>query len=571
MSRTPINLVDMDFLAIKASLKNYLKGQDQFSDYNYEGSGLNFIIDLLAYNSQNNAYLANMLANEAEIDSAILRDNVVSRAKLMGYTPKSKTAARAVLSVTVSDPSNTATSLLLPRGTKFHAAVKGGHYTFVTMQDYNLYLDELAGVYHHDSIEVFEGKLRNFSWKNGLGSRFILPSTNIDVSTIRLVVYDSLTSIEYDTYERSFGINKIDNTSAVYWMFETDHGQYEIQFGDGVFGRAPSPDAVLYAEYLETNGPDANDIFRFGLSGGVSGYENDDITITTVAASSGGSDPESTSSIKINAPRFLSAQNRAVTCEDFISVTNDIYPYAKSVSVWGGEEEYPPQYGKVFVSIIPQSTTKLTSANKDMLAKKLARKCVVGIRPVIVDPDYIFMNVTAHVDIRRELVESAPSLADDITTRVESFFTDQLGIFDSNFYYSKLLGHINGYSRSIISSKVAFRLSKIEKAYSGSREYRFDFRNPITQSSLSSSKFSIFGSQDNVSLTDDDGVVYADGHEVGYIDYVAGVVVVKMNMQSATNNILEVFIKTDEQDVKSNKNSAIVLNNDRLSINLRAA
>lgn len=571
MTRTPVNLVDLDFNTIKTNLKEFLKDKPEFADYNFEGSGLNYILDLLAYNSQNNAYLANMLANEAEIDSAILRSNVVSRAKLMGYTPKSKTSARATIKVTIVDPTNLSTSLLMPRGTRFFATAGNAQYSFITLQDYNLYLNEATGAYENAEVEIVEGRIKNFTWDVAEGNRYVLPNADIDTGTLKVAVFDSPSSQKFTLYEKAFGVNGVDNTSTVFWVYETDFGRFEIRFGDGVFGAAPSAGTVVYAEFVESSGPDANEIFSFSLAGSFAGYENSEITITTLVPSSGGADAERTTSIKLNAPRFFSSQGRAVTTDDFISVVNDVYPYAKSVHVWGGETEKPPQYGKVFISVIPETLTKLSDATKRNIERMVSRKATVGIVPKIIDPDYTFVNMSAIVEVRRELSESMGSLSQEIRNRITTHFDDELGVFDRGMRYSKVLERINSYSRAILSSKLMFTISKTLSPVVGASTYSTDMRNELVPGSVYSSRFDAVGIGQKVAISDKDGILYAGGEVIGAVDYKTGFIQFTAAVTNPDLNRIEVFAKTVDNDVYVDRSGAVVLSPSRLTIQIKAA
>lgn len=565
--RTPVNLTNLDFFEIRENLKLFLKGQDEFSDYNFEGSGLSVLLDLLAYNTQNNAYLANMIANEAELDSAILRANVVSRAKLLGYTPRSTTAAKAVISVHIEDPLNTATSLVMPRGTKFKAGSGANQYNFITLQDYNLYLNQSSGKYENDEIEIFEGSIRTFTWDVLSGKRFIIPSKKIDTSTLKVIAYDNFASNEFNIYERAFGLTSIDSNSFVFWIQETDGLVFEIKFGDGVFGRPPATNGVVYAEYLESNGPDANDLSQFMLAGIFAGYEHADITITVVNSSSGGSGVEATSSIKLNAPRFFSAQNRAITREDFISLVNEVYPYARSVSVWPGDEVQPVQYGKVFVSIIPQNVGKLTSANKSSLVRKLKEKCVVGIQPVIVDPKFLNFNLTVFVNIKRNYLTNLQTFSDEIRSLIIDYFENEMGRFDNDFYYSNLLTLVETYSRAITSTKAEYSLSLV-----GSVDTQeFAFENSILEGSVRLNNITVTGDTISSNAFDLDGKIWSNNHEIGSVDYTSGLVkIYEGAIQETLSGTVEVFVTPLTDDVTAGFATALTLSEPRLAIELRA-
>ena len=565
-----INLTSMEFSEIKENLKAFLRNQDEFTDYNFEGSGLSVILDLLAYNSQHTAYLANMLANEAEIDSAILRANVVSRAKLLGYTPKSTTAARAVLSITVDDPGNKSSSLLMPRGTRFVAKSINQQFVFVTLEDYNLHLDEL-GVFRNDEVEIFEGNIKAFSFDiTSNERRYILPSKKIDTSTLRVVVYENINSNVYDVFERALGVNKIDSESKVFWVYETDNNYYELKFGDGVFGKQPKLNGVVYTEYLDSNGSSANDFSKFSLVGTFEGYENADISVKTINTSAGGSEPEATTSIKINAPRFYQSQNRAITKEDFAAITNDIYPYAKSVSVWGGDELNPRQFGKVFISIIPKSLTKLTSTNKRDLERKIRTRSIAGITPIITDPKYINLNMTVYATIRKNSTSGLNNFSKQITDLIETYFDNTFGIFDSDFYYSNLLAEIKNYSRAVVGARAEYSLSLVN----GLNQSDFTFENEIVPGQVRSNKVRLTGTTVFYSIEDtkSDGTLYAGTVAVGTVDYKSGKVVINTSIiQETTTGALEIFVTPLNDDILAGFATAILLNKERLTVELRSS
>lgn len=562
-----VNLTSMEFSEIKESLKEFLKQQDEFKDYNFEGSGLNAILDLLAYNSQNNAYLANMLANEAEIDTAIIRANVVSRAKLLGYTPKSATASRAVLSLSINDPSKHVASLVLPRGARFTVKSDRQQYTFVTLQEHVLQGDG-NGLYKNDAVEVFEGILKGYSFTvDSDERRYIIPSTKIDTSTIRMAVYDNQTANQYTVYEKASGLANIKADTPAYWVYETDGGNYEVKFGDGVFGKRPPLNGIVYVEYLETNGPDANDFSRFSLVGSFDGYENADVRISVVANSAGGADPEATSTIKLNAPRYFQSQNRAVTKDDYAAVTHDIYPYAKSVAVWGGEEATPPQFGKVFVSIIPRSLTKLTEANRRDIERKLKARSVIGITPIVIDPKFVGLNLNITAVIRRNSVNGLGNFTSQIKEVVKRHFDEGFGIFDRDFYYSNLVADIKGHSRAIVSVRADYTLS-MAQPITGTLAYEFE--NAINKGSVKSSLVRLTGSTEYQSLTDKEGKLYIGTTEVGTVDYKTGKLVVNTSaIRETSAEKLEVFVTPAIDDVYTGFATALVLNKDRLSVELK--
>lgn len=562
------NLISMDFDSIKNDLKDFLKKQDYFKDYNFEGSGLNILLDVLAYNSQNNAYLANVLANEAEIDSAILRSNVVSRAKLLGYTPKSKVASKATISIRVEDQTQQSESLLLPRGTRFSVKSDKQQFVFLTLNETNL-IKVSQGVYEAKNIEIFEGKLKAYSFDvNHQDRRYVIPSKDIDTSTIRVAVYPNENSNEYEVYQKETSIQKIDQTSKAFWVYETDNGFYELKFGDGVFGKRPELNSVVYCEYLETSGEAANDLTGFTLVGSFRGYENADISIKTENRSYGGSQPESTTSIKLNAPRFFQSQNRAVTKDDYVALAHEVYPYAKSVAVWGGEEMNPPQFGKVLISIIQQSGNNLTETTKRTIERKLKERGVIGIQPKILDPNMIKINMAVKVTIRSGSNNSLGNLSGQIKNITLEHFREGFGAFDADFHYSNLLAEIQNHSRAIVGVRADYQLSITKE--DPKNEEVFQFENSIVPGTLKSSSLKFRG--DWKQLRDSNGDVLLDNLKIGNVDYSKGIIRLRdLDKLEVSGNALELLVTPENDDILTGPGSAIMLDESRLSVELRTA
>jgi hypothetical protein len=566
MPRQRVDLTTLDFETIKGNLKNFLRNQDEFTDFDFEGSGMNVLLDVLAYNSQNNAYLANMIANEMEIDSAILRMNVVSRAKLLGYTPRSKTAAKAIISLTVEDPTSTEKSLYLPRGTKFSAGSGSNQFVFRTLKDYNLDLVE-EGVFRNNEIEIFEGAFKNHIWTKAEGTRFIIPSKNIDIDSLKVAVYENQSSYDFEVFTRAFGANKIDGESSVYWVYETDGERYEIKFGDGVFGKSIPNGAGVYIEYLEPSGVEANNITRFSLQGIFAGYENSEVIISTIINSFGAAERESTESIKKNATRFFSSQNRAVTKDDFKSLVSTIYPYAKSVSVWGGEELLPRQYGKVFVSIIPDNYTNLTKEVKREILRKMSEKMVVGIQPQIMDPSYIRINVDLSVDVRRSFVENVSGFSSNIRTIVVDLFEEKDGLFENDFHYSDLISVVKNSSRAIVATRADITMS-IQKTIT---DTLFEFGNSIVPATVTSNKVSFFASTKFDQIKDNGkGELQWDGMKVGTVDYSTGKIEIDEVVTNSRRGGVEIFAEPLDESIYATNQRTLLFYQPRFKITVKA-
>lgn len=561
-----INLVSLDFEDIKDSLKNYFKTQDEFKDYNFDGSGLNTLLNVLAFDAQQNAYLANMLANESNIDTAVLRENVVSRAKIVGYTPKSQKAAKAVLSISINDPTNQSSSLLLPRGTRFTAGSAGNVYSFTTLVDYNLYLNPVSGQYENTEIEVFEGTIKAVSWTVDRDTRFVINNLKIDTDSLKVAVFPSYNDGNGETYERAIGLERVNPESRVFWIGETDGARFELLFGDNVFGKKPQITHVVYAEFLATNAADANGYNRFALAGQFAGYENSQITITTINPSNGGTGAESTNSIKVNAPRAYAAQGKATAPDDYSSLVTDLYPYAHAVNSWGGDEERPVKYGKTYISVIPQGGGVLTEYTKNDLIRKIKKRAVSGITPVFVDPEYIRFNMTCYANIRRNSIANLKPFSTELRTLIIDFFKNKFYNFDSSFYYSNLVTEIENYSRSINSVRLDFELSIADIIGRST----FNFKNAIVPGTIRSTKLDIAQNISSVSITDVNGKLYLDKALIGKVDYETGYIEITDNTISSSNNLIEIFVTPVNDDVIVSNRSVIIMDESRLSVELRS-
>ena len=558
---TTPNLIALDHQSIKADLKEYLKNQDEFKDYNFDGSGLNVLLNLLAYNAQHSAYLAAMVANESEIDSAILRSNVVSRAKLLGYTPKSITAARATIKISISNSSEDKTTLLLPRGTVFTSNYDGKTYPWVTLDDYNLEQGD-DGVFSA-VVEIVQGTITAYSWTIAdVDERLILPLGSLDVSTLKVAVYDNTTSDTHAVYERSNSVVDITGESEVYWLQETRGELFELKFGDGVFGKPLEVGNYVYVEVLDTLGTSGNYHTDFSLVGSFEGYDNSQITIETQIVGNSGAENEQSSSIKLNAVRFFQSQNRAVTKNDFAAVVADIYPNSTSIAVWGGEEMSPPEYGRVYVSIVPTQKNALTDGVRKRIAEQVRERTVAGIDVSVVNPQFVYLNLKVTCLVSSSVVGVA-SVSTGIKTAIQEYFQKEFGVFNRNFYESQLLALVNGYSDSVVSSRVDIELST-------SYDYTattIEFHNALQKGSIRSSQ-AIYGT-----LYDDgQGNIKATGSDstFGTVDYDKGVITMTEQYGTTTNSTLEWFGTPVDDDVEAGLLSILLLNENRLQVNLES-
>jgi len=387
---TKLEISELDFDGIKANLKNFLSQQDEFRDYDFEGSGMAVLLDMLAYNTHYLGFNANMLANEMFLDSADLRASVVSKAKQVGYTPTSATASEASIDVTVTNASGA--TLTMARGTKFSTTVDGTSYNFVNNAD--LSITPVDSVYKFSNVKIYEGTYLNFKYTvntSDTDQRFIVPNDNVDTTTLTIKVQESSSDSTTNTYTLATGITGLDSTSKVFFLQEVENGRYQVTFGDGVLGKSVADGNIIIMDYINTNRTEANGASTFTLNGSIGGFST--ATVTTVSNASGGADPETITSIKYNAPRDYSAQDRAVTADDYKVLVKSLYANAQSVQVYGGEDAAVPDYGKVYISIKAKSGANLTETTKASIVTSLKQYAVASIRPVIIDPEITYLTL----------------------------------------------------------------------------------------------------------------------------------------------------------------------------------
>ena len=351
---TNLRIAELDFDTIKQNLKEFLQNQDEFTDYDFEGSGLSVLLDILAYNTHYNAYLANMLVNESFLDSAVKRNSAVSIAKHLGYTPASARGARAIIDVTVNSVPGTPTTLTLDRFTPFTTTINGVAYTFLNLNAVTATPTNSSYVFNN--LTIVEGRFNQQSYvavQPGPAEKFEITETNVDTSTLLVTVQNSSTDLTTRAFTLSEDITGVDDDSLVYFLQENPFGRYEVFFGDGVIGKKLDPGNIISIRYLVSSGVETNvsDLITQSFTTTTIGGSSN-VNITTESNSTSGSNKETITSIKFKAPLVNAAKNRAVTAEDYLALITSRFSEAESVSVWGGEENDPPIYGKVFIWMV---------------------------------------------------------------------------------------------------------------------------------------------------------------------------------------------------------------------------
>ena len=599
MANSKLEVSALDFDDIKQNLRSFLSQQSQFSDYNFEGSGMAVLLDILAYNTHYLSFNANMLANEMYIDSADTRKNLVSLAKMLNYSPKSGRSAKAVVDILL----NTATgaSVTLSRGTSFSSTMDGNSYKFVTNEDVTISPEN--GIYKFSNIDIFEGTLASFNFtylSEDTDFRFVLPNADMDTSTLTVQVQESVADTTTNTYTLANNYESINSDSKVFFLQETETGEFEIYFGDGIFGKALSNGNIVKTKYIVTNRALANGASTFILtSGSIGGFSN--VTITTVTSAQGGADEESKSSIRFNAPLSYAAQNRAVTTSDYEVKVLELYPNAKSISAWGGEDDENPIYGTVNIAIQPKSGSTLTETTKESIKTSLKTFNVASVQSKIVDADTtdILLTVTAKYDTNKTALGSE-TLKTDILNVISNYNQNNLSVFDGVFRFSKISTLIDSSNPAIVSNTTTVRLRKsFTPTLNTSTTYNVYYRNAIynphsghnasSGGIVQTTGFKISGNSDTVYFLDDDGAgnlrrysvvggvrTYANNTQ-GTIDYNSGALTISSlnvssveNIRGSVSTVIEVTTTPESNDVVPVRGQVLEIDTSNSTVSVEA-
>lgn len=486
-----LRVTELDFDSIKSNLKTYLKSQSEFMDYDFEGSAMNILLDVLAYNTHYMGYYVNMVANEMFLDTAQIRNSVLSHAKLLGYVPRSMTAATARVNITVTPPSgDTTASLTVNRFTDrfLSEAVDGAtNYNFVALDNYTT--TKTGGSFIFSNVALREGEPVVLTFTHDYSanpkSRYFIPTPTVDTSTIQVVVQESNLDTTSYTYDKATDITELNNESLVYFVEETEASRYAVMFGDGTFGKALKNGNIIYISYVDTNGDRANKASVFSSAGTIGGFSN--VSITTLQPASGGAEKESIEDIKFRAPIHYTTQNRAVTKNDYSLLLKRDYPNIQSLSIWGGEEYDPPQYGKVFLSLKPADGYEFTTYEKQSIVEDIIKnRSVLTITPEIIDPDYLYLQckILVYYDPRRT-VRTAEQIKDSVKAVVEKYRAENLDTFNSVFRSSKLHALIDKADASITSNDLEVYVQKRITIVNGIRQnYVADFNSELHKGGL---------------------------------------------------------------------------------------
>ena len=590
---TNLNVTELDFADIKQNLKNFLKQQAEFNDYDFDGSGLNVLLDVLAYNTHYNALNAHYSLNESFLDSAQIRGNVVTRAKLLGYTPRSVLSPRARVDLVVDVAAEVGTKptiLELSRGTKLNTVVSGEEFQYVVLETQQATLSAVtANTYQFNDVVIAEGSIRELKYRvdNDIeNQKFQLTDYDADTSTLRVRVQSNEESSSFDIYTKFESLKDVDSTSKVYYLQENPSGYYEIYFGDGVTGFKPSNNNIVTIDYVTTEGKESNGANSFSMVDSIGGFSN--ITVTLDTAASGGADQETSESIRFNAPLTFIAQNRAVTADDYAAIIKKEFSNIDSISTWGGEDNDPPDYGKVYIAIKPLLADQLTTAEKtDITGAILKGKNVVSIIPEIVDTNFTFLELDVAFKYNPNLTDrSSVELQSVVRDTISDYNFNNLNKFDGVFRHSQLTRAIDNSDPSILNTIVRPRMfQNITPLNNADNNFSLSFVAPFYQSGesdrfiLTSSAFKInnvdhfFGDVPINGSTNRTVIVYKVVNNVnvtaianaGVIDVLKGTITLN-SFRPDTTDAIKLTILPNSLDLAPKRDQLISIDNNSVVI-----
>ncbi|WP_286930327.1 hypothetical protein [Marinobacter sp.] len=588
-----LDVSELDFDAIKENLKTFLNAQDTFTDYDFDGSALSVLIDLLAYNTHYNAYIGNMLLNEMFLDSAVKRSSAVSIAKHLGFTPTSVRSARANINLTVVDPTDSPPTVTIEPFTTFNTTIRNNTFTFTNLEAATIVPS--GNNYSLSGLQIVEGTPRTLSYVSlgtGPDEKFVIPDRDIDTSTLKIKVQGSTSNTFVNTYTQTTDISNVNPSSKVFFVEMNPLEQYEVFFGDGTIGSKLIQGNLVIIEYLLSTGTGANasDKADISFSAGQAIGGTTNITVATASNPSAARDADTITDIKFKAPRVNAARNRAVTANDYKGLIEANFTDAESVVVYGGEDNVPPKFGKVMISLKPFDGFNISQTTKDSIVTSILKdKKVMSIQPEFIDPDFFFLNLIVNVVYNiNNTTRSINTIKTTVENTIEGYFTSDLQKFDKDFNKSLLMKKIIESDSSIVSVIIIPKLQKrttvtLNTINTFSGDDSFDFDNSIKPGSVKSSRF--FQNIQNVStlvnFTDVPDTSPAEdagsgtlvtrnaltnqilNAKVGNVNYLTGEVVIDSFVPTALpNNILDFRVTTNiqesAQNIQAKRNQIIV-------------
>lgn len=583
----------LDFTSLRTNLKTYLQGQDRFKDYDFEGSNMSVLLDILAFNTYQNAFYLNMVGSEMFLDSATLRDSVVSHAKELNYIPRSYTSAAATVRVNINVTNNAILSVTVPQGYKFTATSNSKNFTFSTVEpvtvNRNANNQFLRDIVIYEGFLLSEKYVVNTSIEN---QRFVLTNPKVDTDSIEVFISpDSNTSVNTE-YSFTTSILGLTSNSTVYFLQAAESEKYEVKFGDNIISKKPTNGNVVKINYRISSGSDANGLNAFSPQGSVEGFS---VTASTITAAAGGANAESIQSIKDNATRFFQTQDRLVTKEDYRSLIIANFPEVKAINVYGGEEiPITPQYGRVAISCATQTGDLLTQTSKDRIISYVKTRSPLSINPAIIDPEFLDLTIDTAVEYNiNQTSLSASQIHTLVANAITSFNTTNLTDFNKTFRLSKFVSAINNAHPSIVSNRTKVLLTKsVIPLLNENFSFTLDFNNSIQRDDFNmarplTNEFTVYSSE--VTFNSKKARFGEDGaggiflfettsggrnilkQNVGIIDYQNGTVTVSsIVLNDYTGSGITFYAIPVSQDIKTTRNTIIRINNQSTNINVTA-
>lgn len=584
------SITELDFSQIKDNLKTFLQGQDRFKDYNFEGSNMNVFLDVLAYNTFHNNFYANMAINEMFLDSAQLRESVVSHAKGLNYIPRSRTGARARVNLVLSVNDSPA-FVTIPSKTKFNAQCGSKTFTFYNTSAVTIY--PLNNAYTYTNLEIIEGSwvTESFEVLGDTNERFILSNDGINTGVVKVYIKANAAATTSDEYVLRNSIFGVEPTAKAFYLQAAEDNKYEIVFGQDKFGAQPIAGNVINVEYMVTNGEEANGITSFALPTNISGYPTN---VTLAVASEGGAERESIESIKYYAPRSIQVQDRAVTASDYEILLKTRYPEIQAVSVYGGEELNPPRYGRVVIAVDVQDADGVSENNKRTYAAFLRERSPVSIEPLVISPEFMYLSVNTTVYFNTKTTALGESdIRSKVTTALQNYSDTYLNDFKIRFKQSNLSSAIDASDPNIISNDIeVLPIIPLNPALNIANNFDVSFGNELVRDqrvvpgevyathkpAIRSSTFTFRGQS---CLIKDDGLgvltiirlqgesfVVVNGN-IGSVDYATGRVVIRnLNVSSYIGSEIKLFGRTVAQTITAPKSRILSIRANTSDVNV---
>jgi len=495
-----LDISELDFDNIKTNLITFLNNQSEFTDYNFQGSALNILVELLAYNTHYNAFLGNMLANEMFLDSAVKKSSAISIAKHLGFTPASTRSARASINLIVNNPlvdSKTPSSITIPDRTAFSTTIDGNQRTFFNIG--SVTITPAAGIFSFNNLEIVEGAPKNINFTSavpGPDEKFEIPDSDIDTSTLLVQVQESNSDTTTASYNQTIDTSNVSSTSEVFFLEMNPTEKYEIFFGDGILGKKLTSGNIIKVKYLKSNGASVNTAETAEINFTSSSIVNGSTSITTTIKPTGGRNSDNIVDIKFKAPRVNAARNRAVTANDYKALIEANFTDAESVIVYGGEDNIPPKFGKVIISLKPFDGFSISQSTKDsIISSVLNNKKVMAIQPEFIDPDFFFVNLIVNVSFDNTATTSTKAdISSLVSSTVDNYFETNLQNFNKNFQKSLLIKNIMDADTSIRTVIILVKLQKRTNLSIGTvntfnGDDSFKFESKVQPGSVVSSRF----------------------------------------------------------------------------------